>query len=88
MKAKSTFSRSGSSAFELIFFLIVLGLGMYWVTMSLMPEDKKAEGTMIERSSMIKAAEFSADALSERRQEQDELIRQISVKTDEEREAK
>lgn len=87
MKTKAVHWMRGAGAYELIFFLIMLGLAMFWVVNSLMPDPGDDKPRMIKRLSLMKAAEENADKMSKARLDEKAAMDRAEGKTEEDESA-
>lgn len=83
MKTKAVQWTRGAGAYELIFFMIMLVLAMYWVVNSLMPDPGDNQPRMIKRLSLMTAAEEHAERMSKARQAEKAAMDQAEGKMDE-----
>lgn len=83
MKTKAVHWTRGAGAYELIFFMIMLGLAMYWVVNTLLPDPGDNQPRMIKRLSLMSAAEENAERMSKARQAEKSAMDQAEGKMDE-----
>ena len=88
MKTKAVSWVRGAGAYELLFFMIMLGLAMYWVVNSLMPESGDDKPRLIKRLSIMTAAEENANKMSEARMTEKAAMDEAEGKTEDEQVSK